>query len=196
MARSTTPPPEPSVATDESANPATRGGEPPVAGVVDRNIAALVRRRQQQKVAGGLQDRVADAITRFAGSMKFVYLHLLVYGGWIVVNLGWVPMVRAFDPTFVVLAMVASVEAIFISTFVMISQNRMAALADRRADLDLQISLLGEHEITKLVVLVAEIAKRMDIPAARDPELDELSTNVSPDRVLDSIERREDEEGR
>jgi uncharacterized membrane protein len=167
-----------------------------VAGVVDRNIAALVRRRQQQKVAGGLQDRVADAITRFAGSMKFVYLHLLVYGGWIVVNLGWVPMLRAFDPTFVVLAMVASVEAIFISTFVMISQNRMAAMADRRADLDLQISLLGEHEITKLVVLVAEIAKRMDIPAARDPELDELRTNVSPDRVLDSIERREDEEGR
>ena len=169
--------------------------EPPVAGVVDRNIAALVRRRQQQKVSGGLQDRIADAITRFAGSMRFVYLHLLIYGGWIVVNLGWVPVVRPFDPTFVVLAMVASVEAIFISTFVMISQNRMAAMADRRADLDLQISLLGEHEITKLVTLVAEIAKRMDIPAAQDPELDELSKNVSPERVLDRIERPPGETG-
>jgi uncharacterized membrane protein len=112
-----------------------------------------------------------------------------------VVNLGWVPGVRAFDPTFVVLAMVASVEAIFISTFVMISQNRMAAIADQRADLDLQISLLGEHEITKLVALVAEIAKRMDIPAAEDPELDELSKNVSPERVLDRIERPSGEEG-
>lgn len=160
-----------------------------MAGVIDRNIAALVRRRQEQKVSSGLEDQVADAITRFAGSMKFVYLHLLVYGGWIVVNLGSVPGVRAFDPTFVVLAMVASVEAIFISTFVMISQNRMAAIADQRADLDLQISLLGEHEITKLVTLVAEIAKRMDIPAAEDPELDELSKNVSPERVLDRIER-------
>jgi uncharacterized membrane protein len=166
-----------------------RAGEPPVAGVVDRNIAALVRRRQQQKISTGLQDRIADAITRFAGSMKFVYLHLLIYGGWIVVNLGWVPMVHAFDPTFVVLAMVASVEAIFISTFVMISQNRMAALADQRADLDLQISLLGEHEITKVITLVTEIAKRMDIPAAHDPELDELRENVSPERVLDRIER-------
>jgi uncharacterized membrane protein len=165
-----------------------------MAGVIDRNIAALVRRRQEQKVASGLEDQVADAITRFAGSMKFVYLHLLVYGGWIVVNLGWVPGVRAFDPTFVVLAMVASVEAIFISTFVMISQNRMAAIADQRADLDLQISLLGEHEITKLVTLVAEIAKRMDIPAAEDPELDELSKNVSPERVLDRIERPSGEE--
>ena len=100
--------------------------EPPVAGVVDRNIAALVRRRREQKISTSLQDRIADAITRFAGSMRFVYLHLLIFGGWIVINLGWVPMVRAFDPTFVVLAMVASVEAIFISTFVMISQNRMA----------------------------------------------------------------------
>jgi uncharacterized membrane protein len=191
MPRSTTPPPAPPAA---AAEPAPGAEAPAVAGVVDRNIAALVRRRQQQKVSGGLQDRIADAITRFAGSMRFVYLHLLIYGGWIVVNLGWVPVVRPFDPTFVVLAMVASVEAIFISTFVMISQNRMAAMADRRADLDLQISLLGEHEITKLVTLVAEIAKRMDIPAAHDPELDELRENVSPDRVLDRIERREEGE--
>ncbi|MDQ0571128.1 putative membrane protein [Variovorax paradoxus] len=175
--------------------PPGRSDEPPVAAVVDRNIAALVRRRQQQKISTGLQDRMADAITRFAGSMRFVYLHLLIYGGWIVVNLGWVPMVRAFDPTFVVLAMVASVEAIFISTFVMISQNRMAALADQRADLDLQISLLGEHEITKIMTLVAEIAKRMEIPAAHDPELDELRENVSPDRVLDRIEHPSKEPG-
>jgi uncharacterized membrane protein len=175
--------------------PKSQAGEAPVAGVVDRNIAALVRRRQQQKISTGLQDRIADAITRFAGSMRFVYLHLLISGGWIVINLGWVPMVHAFDPTFVVLAMVASVEAIFISTFVMISQNRMAALADQRADLDLQISLLGEHEITKIMTLVTEIAKRMDIPAAQDPELEELQENVSPERVLDRSERPSQEPG-
>lgn len=119
-----------------------------VAQIVDRNISALMRRRQEKRAAAGLQERVAHTVTRFAGSMKFVYLHLCVYGGWIILNLGWLP-VRPFDPTFVVLAMVAAVEAIFISTFVMISQNRMAALADQRADLDLQISLLGEHEITR-----------------------------------------------
>ena len=176
-------------------DPGGRAGEAPVAGVVDRNIAALVRRRQQQKISTGLQDKIADAITRFAGSMRFVYLHLLIYGGWIVVNLGWVPIVRPFDPTFVVLAMVASVEAIFISTFVMISQNRMAAMADQRADLDLQVSLLGEHEITKIMTLVTEIAKRMDIPAAQDPELAELQENVSPERVLDRIERPSEDPG-
>ena len=80
--------------------------------------------------------------------MRFVYLHLALFGGWIIVNLGLIPGLRPFDPSFVVLAMVASVEAIFLSTFVLISQNRMAAAADRRADLDLQVSLLAEHEIT------------------------------------------------
>ena len=162
--------------------------ESPVAGVIDRNIAALVERRHMHSASAGIQDKIADAITRLAGSMAFVYVHLVIYGAWLVINLGWTPL-EPFDPTFVVLAMVASVEAIFISTFVMISQNRMAALADQRADLDLQISLLSEHEITKLLGLVKEIANRMELASARDPELEELSRNVAPERVLDRIEQ-------
>jgi uncharacterized membrane protein len=71
----------------------------------------------------------------------------------VAVNLNVIPGVRPFDPTFVSLATWASVEAIFLSTFVLISQNHAAAAADKRADLDLQISLLAEHEITKPVQL-------------------------------------------
>lgn len=171
--------------------PAGPGGPGEMAGLIDRNIEALVRRRQQEQRETALQDRIADAITSFAGSMKFVYLHLLVYGAWIVVNLGWVPPVPRFDPTFVVLAMVASVEAIFISTFVLVSQNRMAAQADQRADLDLQISLLAEHEITRLVTLVGEMASRMGVPEAHDPELDELKRDVAPEQVLDRMQQSE-----
>ena len=71
--------------------------------------------------------------------------------------------------------MFASVEAIFLSTFVLITQNRMAAQADRRADLDLHISLLAEHEVTRLITLVSTIAERMGIaPAVNKPELAEL----------------------
>jgi uncharacterized membrane protein len=162
-----------------------------MAGLIDRNIGALIERRRQERAMTPLQDRVADAITAFAGSMKFVYLHLLLYGAWIVINLGWVPPLPRFDPTFVVLAMVASVEAIFISTFVLVSQNRMAALADQRADLDLQISLLSEHEITRLVTLVAEMARRMDVPAADNPELHELAKDVAPEQVLDRMQETE-----
>jgi uncharacterized membrane protein len=75
------------------------------------------------------------------------------FGLWIVANLGWIPGVPKWDESFVVLAMWASVEAIFLSTFVLIGQNRMQAAADNRADLDLQISLLAEHEVTKLTTV-------------------------------------------
>ena len=84
--------------------------------------------------------------------------------------------------------MIASVEAIFLSTFILITQNRMAASADRRAELDVQISLLAEAEITKLVELVSEIAARMDVPAAQLEEIDEMKRQVVPEAVLDAIE--------
>jgi uncharacterized membrane protein len=105
--------------------------------VLEQNIRALQRRRQQEEKKATAEERVAEAITRFTGSMRFVYLHLAFFGFWIVANFGLIPGVPAWDPSFVVLAMVASVEAIFLSTFVLISQNRMAAAADKRADLDL-----------------------------------------------------------
>jgi uncharacterized membrane protein len=157
--------------------------------VLERNIRALQRRRQSEEQEATVEERVAERITRFTGSMRFVYLHVAVFGFWVVANLGWVPGVPAWDPSFVVLAMVASVEAIFLSTFVLISQNRMAAAADKRADLDLQISLLAEHEITRLATLVAAIADRMDVKT--DADLEEIALDVAPETVLDELEATE-----
>ena len=162
-----------------------------MASVVERNIKALIAHREEQNRRKGVQDRIADAITGFTGSMKFVYLHVAIFGLWIIVNLGWLPPVPPFDETFVVLAMVASVEAIFLSTFVLISQNRMAALADKRAELDLQVSLLAEHEVTRLVTLVKEIAKQMQIEESHDPELAELERDVRPEKVLHQMDQAE-----
>jgi uncharacterized membrane protein len=161
--------------------------------VLERNIRALQVRRQREEKEASAEERLADAITRFTGSMRFVYLHLAFFGLWIVANLGWVPGVPAWDPSFVVLAMIASVEAIFLSTFVLISQNRMAAAADKRADLDLQISLLAEHEVTRLVTLVSGIADRMSVRTEADADLDEITQDVAPDAVLDELEAAEPE---
>ena len=158
--------------------------------VVARNTRALLTRRRAEEKAMPLQERLADAITGFTGSMRFVYLHLALFGLWIMINLGWLPLPR-FDPSFVILAMVASVEAIFLSTFVLISQNRMAALADKRAELDLQVSLLAEHELTRLVSLVRAIADYHGIDVARDAELEEITQDIAPERVLDQIEASE-----
>jgi uncharacterized membrane protein len=160
-----------------------------LAPVLARNIQALHQRRRQEEKMATREERLAQTITDFTGSMLFVYLHLVIFGLWIVANLGWIPGIPAWDPSFVVLAMVASVEAIFLSTFVLISQNRMAAAADKRADLDLQINLLAEHEVTKLVALVSATAKQLGVRSDVDHEVDELKRDVAPEAVLDKIER-------
>jgi len=159
-----------------------------LAGALQRNIAALERRRREEAAAAPLEERVPAKITGFTGSMAFVYIHLALYGLWIVANLGWVG-IEPWHPTFVVLAMIASVEAIFLSTFVLITQNRMAAAADKRAELDLQIGLLPEHEVTKIVGLVSAIADHLGNDHRDDVE--ELKRDVAPEAVLDAIDSTE-----
>ena len=134
---------------------------------------------------------MAERVSRFSGSMRFVYLHAILYGFWIAANTGFVPTVEPWDPTLVVTAMIASVEAIFLSTFILIGQNRMAASADRRAELDLQISLLAEREITKLVELVSDIAARIGMEQPNRAEIEEMKREVAPEAVLDVIQRNE-----
>jgi uncharacterized membrane protein len=162
------------------------------APVLERNIAALIAHRQKSNRQRTAHERIAEAVARFAGSMASVYLHLAVFGGWIISNLPFTPFPK-FDPSFVVLAMAASVEAIFLSTFVLITQNRVAAEADRRADLDLQISLLAEHEITRLITLVAAIGEKVGVQESRDPALEPLKNDVIPEDVLDCLDAVERE---
>jgi uncharacterized membrane protein len=161
-------------------------------GVMQRNIRALLERRRNEDERKTTELKVADSITRFSGSMLFVYIHLALFGGWIMANLPWMPWPK-FDPSFVILAMFASVEAIFLSTFVLISQNRMQSQADKRADLDLQISLLAEHEVTRLITLVKAMAEKLEVEASRDPQLNELQQDVAPERVLDALEQNQRE---
>jgi uncharacterized membrane protein len=155
--------------------------------VVDRHIRALPERRRTNDPRRSWQDRLADGVTRFTASMRFVCLHLLVFGLWIVVNLPWFPLPR-FDPSYVVLAMVASVEALFLSTFIFTTPNRITTEADKRADLDLPIRFLAEHEIPRLIKLVTAIAIQMGIHTAEDPELAELAQDVAPKHILPTME--------
>ena len=159
-----------------------------MASVVDRNIAALLERRRATARQQSAGDRLAGAITSFTGSVRFVVVHVALFGLWIVWNLGWLRL-PPFDESFVVLAMVASVEAIFLSTFVLISQNRMNAEADSRADLDVQISLLTEHEVTRLITLTTALARKFGLPEADEPEIPELEQDVRPGEVLEHLER-------
>jgi uncharacterized membrane protein len=176
--------PQGSTQPDDSPTVPPRHG---LAPAMERNIDAIVRRRREEARSERLEERVADAITKFAGSMVFIYIHVVIFGVWIVVNVGPPIFVPRWDPSLVVLAMAASVEAIFLSTFVLISQNRMAAEDDKRADLNLQISLLNEHETTKLIALVSAIAQRLEVHTEIDAEVPELEEDVAPEAVLDRL---------
>jgi uncharacterized membrane protein len=170
---------------------AEQNSMPGMARIVERNIDALLQRHKQEEKQKMIEEKIADGVTRFTGSMLFVYIHLTLFGIWIIWNIGWIGL-KPFDDSFVILAMFASVEAIFLSTFVLISENRMNVQADKRADLDLQVSLLTEHEVTRLITLVTAIAKRMDIAEAYHPEIDELAKDVQPEKVMDTMERHKE----
>ena len=160
-----------------------RTHSPHVTQVIERNVESLLKDRQRADAARTFQQHLADWITRFAGSMTFVYLHVGWFAIWIAANLG----VVKFDPSFAGLTMIVSLEAIFLSVFVLVSQNRQSEMADRRAELDLQINLLDEHETTRILTLVTALAQKAGIDCA-DTELEELKNDVEPEHVLEHIE--------
>jgi uncharacterized membrane protein len=160
--------------------------------VIERNIVKLTNLRRKAERRRGLQGKIADLITDFSGRMLFVYLHVAWFGSWILLNTGWFG-IHPFDPfPYGLLTMVVSLEAIFLSAFVLISQNRMDAENQRRADLDLQIGLLAEREITRVLQMLDEVRVHLGITGGRDRELKELEEEVQPEDVLAEIERAEE----
>jgi uncharacterized membrane protein len=119
-------------------------------GVEDGNLFPVLsnRVRHERKVVQALvdvQDRVADRVTSFAGSLKFVYIHTAWFAVWILLNVGALGAALTFDKfPFGLLTMIVSLEAIFLSTFVMVSQNRQAERADVRSQLDFETNLRAE----------------------------------------------------
>lgn len=164
-----------------------------LADVIDRNISTLVRLRAEQARKRSLQAFLADGITAFSGRMVFIYVHVVWFGAWIAINQGAFGL-KPFDPfPYGLLTMIVSLEAIFLSTFVLISQNRLSEEADRRADLDLQIGLLTEHEVTRALQMLDAIHRKLEITNDGDAELAQLEMETRPEDVLDEIHRLQHE---
>ena len=174
---------------DSPSNPAEQQTDPQrPPRILERNVRALVEHAAEEERAKPTADRVAMAIWRFAGTMKFVYFHVVLFGLWAALDLGLIPGVRNFDPTFTILGTAAAVEAIFLAAFVLMAQLRMADMADRRNHLDVQVSLLAEQEITHILRLVAAMGDQMGIKEAQDPEIQELLKELKPRDVLERID--------
>jgi uncharacterized membrane protein len=154
------------------------------------NIDAVAKVEEDFLRDRTLPDRIADGIGSFAGSLKSVALHVLVYGTWIVVNLGLVPGIPKFDPfPFILLAMTVSMEAIFLSTFVLMKQNRMSRREDLRAHLDLQINLLSEREMTLVLQMLQSISARLGVRLSPG-DLEELSEVTSVEAVASELRQK------
>jgi uncharacterized membrane protein len=166
--------------------------KPELAWVVGRNIESIIEVRDAEERKKSLQNKIADLLTHFSGSMVFVYVHAIWFGLWIYINTRLLGD-KAFDPfPFSLLTLIVSLEAIFLSTFVLISQNHAAKVADKRADLDLQINLLSEHEVTRLLTLMDAVADHLGIDVPKKPEVEELKKDVGAKEVLEEIESREE----
>lgn len=162
---------------------------PPTESAIRRNIEAIAKLEQDCTRNRSVADRIADVIGGFTGSLPFVAVHAVVFALWFLINLGILPFVRKFDPfPFLLLSMVVSLEAIFLSTFVLIKQNRMSQRADQRAHLDLQINLLTEQEMTRVLQILQKISRRLGVPIS-EAELEELSEETSVEEVANEVQK-------
>ena len=139
----------------------------PATGVtaqMERNVRTAAKLERDAMAERTPTDRLSDGITRVAGSAGFVTMHAVWFTVWIALNLGAVPHVAPFDPyPFSFLTLVVSLEAIFLAIFVLMSQNRMSRMADRRAHLDLQVDLLAERENTVMLHMLRSLCEKQGI---------------------------------
>ena len=162
---------------------------PALSKVIERNIRTMIHLRTKAARERSLQGRIADVITSFSGRMIFAYVHIVWFGIWILLNSGLFGL-RVFDPfPYGLLTMVVSLEAIFLSTFVLISQNRLGEETERRADLDLHIGLLTEHELTRVLQMLDVIQDKLGIVDHENSELADLEMETKPEDVLAEIHR-------
>ncbi len=158
--------------------------------LMQRNVELICKLEESAKQERTRTDLIAEGIARFCGSMTFVWVHVVWFGGWIVINL--LPRLPHVDPfPFTFLTLVVSLEAIFLSTFILISQNHDTRISERRNHLDLQINLLSEQENTKMIAMLQAIAAKVGAEVDEDPHLQALSEETEPEKLVRQIEARE-----
>ena len=141
-------------------------------------------------------ERMGDAIAHRAGRLWFIGAHAIWFGGWIVLNAGLVPGIRAFDPyPYQFLTFVVSLEAIFLSLFILMSQNRGNKQADSRSHLDLQINLLAEQESTKMLQMLQKLCEHHKLSIAKDPEVERLEHRTQPETLVKELKENLPENG-
>ncbi len=160
-----------------------------------RNIETVRKLEEAAREQRTPTDRVAEVIARFCGSMTFVWVHVIWFGGWIFLNL--FPGINHIDPfPFTFLTLVVSLEAIFLSTFILISQNHDSRVSEKRNHLDLQINLLSEQENTKMLTILNRIAAKVGVDIVDDQHAKVLEEPTHPEKLVEQMDELVDAKGR
>jgi uncharacterized membrane protein len=156
------------------------------------NIETVARLEQEFLEQRTLADRMGDLIVSVVGTPGFVAAHLIAFTVWIFINLGKLSAIPAFDPyPFVLLTMIVSMEGVLLAVFILMKQNRMSRRADQRDHLHLQVNLLAEKEITKMLQMQRQVCEHLGIrEAAEDREVEELATNTAVDSLARELHEK------
>jgi uncharacterized membrane protein len=149
--------------------------------VLEVESAALRPRTQSEAIT--------DAIGGFAGTLPFVVVQIVACAGWVIVNAGQIPGISAFDPfPYPLLSMITSLEAVLLGAFVLMKQNRMSTVADRRAHLDLQVNLLTERESTRIIQMLHRLSDQLGVEQNQDAESRELSNHIAVEHLVNELD--------
>jgi uncharacterized membrane protein len=148
---------------------------------VQKNIQTIIKLEEEAFHNLSSGERISNAIARFVGRMSFAIYHIIWFGVWALINTGLIPTIEPFDAfPFTLLTTLVSLEAIFLSIFLLINQNAMSRQSDHRAHLDLQVNLLAEQEATQMLRMIRRICRKFEI------EVDDLYEE------LDHLEKKTD----
>src|SRR3989344_249155 len=135
-------------------------------------------------------EKLADNITRLAGSFSFFVVNIVFFSLWILINTGRLPPLPVIDPyPFTFLTMLVSLEAIFLAIFVLISQNRQSTIDSIREEVHLQINEIAEKEITKSLRLLTDLHRANFPESPPDPELDHMLKKIDTGKITAAVEK-------
>lgn len=172
-------------------------GKNPVSEIPPETDVSRARRRMIQSIELRLNERrtssekLADNLTRWFGDVRFLWLNAVFFIFWVIWNAGFIPPLTPFDPyPFNFLTMLVSLEAIFLSIFVLMSQNRESRVSKLREEIDIQVNLAAEQEITKIMRLLSYLMKHLNVPIEKDPELKRMLKPLNTDEIQEELERQ------
>lgn len=160
-----------------------------------QHISDVLKLEASEPKTKSWSDNIADVITAFSGSMLYVGLHVFWFSAWIIINLGLIHGIKQFDPfPFSLLTMIVSLEAIFLSSFVLISQNKQAQTADKRAKLDLQINIISERENSKMIQLISDIHHHLKLSKRENRQIKQFEKNANVTKLSKELEKAEEKD--